>query len=89
MDLDELKYNLKKMIIDDCEKEDITPEDVPNNVELFSSASGLELDSLDALEISMGLQKKYGLRLGDPKAFRRAVTTIDALAELILKDQNG
>jgi acyl carrier protein len=89
MELEELKYNLKKMIIEDCEKEDITPEDVPNDVELFSEQSGLELDSLDALEISMGLQKKYGIKLGDPKAFRRAVTTIDALAELIQKDQNG
>jgi len=87
--LEELKYNLKKMIIEDCEKEDITPEDVPNDVELFSEQSGLELDSLDALEISMGLQKKYGIKLGDPKAFRRAVTTIDALAELVQKDQNG
>ncbi len=89
MELEELKYNLKKMIIEDCEKEDITPEDVPNDVELFSEQSGLELDSLDALEISMGLQKKYGIKLGDPKAFRRAVTTIDALAELVQKDQNG
>jgi len=89
MELEQLKYDLKKMIIEDCEKEDITPEDIPNDVELFSSKSGLELDSLDALEISMGLQKKYGIRLGDPKAFRRAVTTTDALAELILKHQNG
>ena len=89
MELEELKYSLKKMIIEDCEKEDIVPEDIPNDVELFSEKSGLELDSLDALEISMGLQKKYGIKLGDPKAFRRAVTSIDALAELIKKDQNG
>jgi len=89
MDLEQLKYDLKKMIIEDCEKEDISPEDVPNDVELFSQESGLELDSLDALEISMGLQKKYGIKLGDPKVFRRTVTTIDALAEMIAKDSNG
>lgn len=88
MDIEQLKYDLKKMIIEDCEKEDITPEDIADDVELFSDASGLELDSLDALEISMGLQKKYGLRLGDPKAFRRAVTTIEALAQQIVKEQN-
>jgi len=88
VDIEQLKYDLKKMIIEDCEKEDITPEDIADDVELFSDASGLELDSLDALEISMGLQKKYGLRLGDPKAFRRAVTTIEALAQQIVKEQN-
>ena len=83
MDIDELKYNLKKMIIEECEKEDISPEDVPNNVELFSEASGLELDSLDALQISMGLQNNYGIRLADSKDFRRIVTTIDELASYI------
>lgn len=81
--MDELKYNLKKMIIDECEKEDIEPEDVSDDVELFSDASGLELDSLDALQISMGLQNKYGIRVGDPKEFRRVVTTINSLAEYV------
>ena len=88
MDLEQLKYDLKAMIIEECEKEDITPDDVPNDVELFSEESGLELDSLDALQISMGLQNRYGIRLGDSKEFRRVVTTIDALAELV-KEKNG
>ena len=86
--MDKLKYDLKKMIIDECEKEDITPEDVSNDVELFSEASGLELDSLDALQISMGLQNKFGIRLGDSKDFRRVVTTIDNLAAYI-KEQDA
>ncbi|NOR57549.1 MAG: acyl carrier protein [Sulfurimonas sp.] len=87
-DMDKLKYDLKKMIIDECEKEDITPEDVSNDVELFSEASGLELDSLDALQISMGLQNKFGIRLGDSKDFRRVVTTIDNLA-VYIKEQDA
>jgi acyl carrier protein len=89
MELEQLKYDLKKMIIEDCEKEDVTPEDIPDDVEIFSSKSGLDLDSLDALEISMGLQKNYGIRLGDPKAFRRTVTSIEALAHYIIKQRHG
>jgi len=88
MDMEKLKFDLKKMIIEECEKEDITPEDVSNDVELFSEASGLELDSLDALQISMGLQNKFGIRLGDSKDFRRVVTTIDNLANYI-KEKNA
>ena len=88
MDLDELKYNLKEMIITECEKEDLNPDDVANDVELFSDKSGLELDSLDALQISMGLQNNYGIRLADSKEFRRVVTTIDELAKYI-KEKNG
>jgi len=83
VDTSKLKYNLKKMIIDECEKEDIAPDDIANNIEIFSPECDLELDSVDALQISMALQKEYGVRLPDPKEFRRVVTTIDNLASYI------
>ena len=89
MDIEQLKYDIKKMIIEECEKEDITPEEVRDDVELFSSECILELDSLDALQISMGLLKAYSVRLGDSKEFRRNVTTIQKLAEYIEKETNG
>lgn len=88
MDFEQLKYDIKYMIIEECEKEDIEPDDISDDVELFSDESGLELDSLDALQISMGLMKKYNIRLGDSKEFRRNVTTIEKLAEYI-NEQNG
>lgn len=80
---DALKLRLKRMIIEECEKEDVMPEELADDVELFSDVSGLELDSLDALQISMGLQNHFGIRLADSKEFRRVVTTINALAEYI------
>jgi acyl carrier protein len=80
---DALKLRLKKMIIEECEKDDIEPEEIGDDIELFSDESGLELDSLDALQISMGLQNQFGIRLADTKDFRRVVTTINALAEYI------
>jgi len=86
MDFEQLKYDLKKLIIEECEKEDITPEEIRDDVMLFSDESGLELDSLDALQISMGLLNKYGVRLGDSKEFRRNVTTIEKLAQYIQKE---
>jgi len=86
VDKEKLKFDLKKMIIEECEKEDISPEDISDDVELFSDKSGLELDSLDALQISMGLQNNYGIRLGDSKEFRRVVTSIDNLTEYISKN---
>lgn len=89
MDLEKLKHDLKVMIIEEYEKEDIEAEDIDNEVELFSDKSGLELDSLDGLTISMALQKEYGLRIGNPKAFRRILTTTTALAEYIVKEKNG
>ena len=88
MDFEQLKYDIKMLIIEECEKEDISPDDIRDDVELFSDESGLELDSLDALQMSMGLLNKYNVRLGDSKDFRRTVTTIEKLAKYI-NEQNG
>lgn len=88
MDFEKLKYDIKELIIEECEKDDIEPSNIKDNVELFSDESGLELDSVDALQLSMGLQKKYGVRLGDSKDFRRTVTTVEKLAKYIINENN-
>lgn len=89
MDIEKIKYDIKEMIIQECEKDDLKPEDIDDDIELFSPSSGLHLDSLDALAISMGLQKMYGVRLGDSKDFRRVVTTIEKLAQFVKNEKNG
>ncbi len=89
MDIEKIKYDIKEMIIQECEKDDFKPEDIDDDIELFSPSSGLDLDSLDALAISMGLQKMYGVRLGDSKDFRRVVTTIEKLAQFVKNEKNG
>lgn len=78
-----LKIRLKTMIIEECDIEDMTPEEVPDDVQIFSDMSGLELDSLDALQISVGLQSQFGIRLPDSKAFRRHASTINDMADFI------
>lgn len=80
---DDLKQRLKTMILTECDIDDLSPGDVPDDIPLFSDQSGLGLDSLDALQISVGLQKQFKTRLVDSKAFRRHVTTINALADYI------
>lgn len=78
-----LKLRLKQMIIDECEKEDITAEDIADDILLFSPESGLDLDSVDALQLSMSLLSEFKVRLADPKEFRRVVTTINELADYL------
>ncbi len=78
-----LKLKLKQMIIDECEKEELTADEIAEDVLLFSPESGLDLDSVDALQLSMSLQAGYGVRLVDPKEFRRVVTTINELADYL------
>jgi acyl carrier protein len=75
---------LLALILDACEKpvphDGITPTEV-----LFGNASRLQLDSLDALQISMAIQKAYGLRLADSKETRRALMSVTSLANYLLE----
>lgn len=49
----------------------------------FGPQSRLDLDSLDALQISMAIQKKFGVRMADSKDTRRALVSLLALAEYL------
>ena len=80
--MSDLKYELKKLIIEECEKE-CEIEDVKDDVLLFGPESVLELDSMDALQISMALHKKYGLKTTDSKELRKIMVSINTLAEYI------
>lgn len=70
------------MIIDVLELEDITPSDIEIDAPLFGE--GLGLDSIDALELGVALQKRYGISLSaDAQDTRRHFVSVRALAALI------
>lgn len=61
----DLKAEIKDLIIKSLDLEDITVDDIKDDDPLFND--GLGLDSIDALEIGMALQKKYNLTMGSDK----------------------
>ncbi|MEZ4692575.1 MAG: acyl carrier protein [Aliarcobacter sp.] len=79
--MSQLKYELKQLIIEECEKE-CEIEDIKDDELLFGPESILELDSMDALQISMALHKKYGLKTTDSKELRKIMVSINTLARL-------
>lgn len=70
---------LKQLILDAADKTEpaggLTSDEI-----LFGPESRLQLDSLDALQISMAIQKRYGVRMTDSKETRRALASLDNLA---------
>ncbi|MBR9911154.1 MAG: acyl carrier protein [Gammaproteobacteria bacterium] len=73
---------LKTLIIDTLELEDITPEDIVDSEPLFND--GLGLDSIDALEIGVALQKRYGIKLDPEKdEIKKHFASINDLANLV------
>lgn len=79
--------DMKAMIIDVLNLEDVAPEDISSDEELFGN-SGLALDSIDALEIGVALQKRYGIKIdSEDKTLRDHFQTIRALVAFVAKEQ--
>lgn len=77
-----LEEEVKQVIIDVLQLEDITPADIDVDAPLF--VEGLGLDSIDALELGVALQKRYGISLSaDSEETRRHFASVKALAAMI------
>jgi len=76
------EQQVKQLIIDVLQLEDISPAEIDNEAPLFGD--GLGLDSIDALELGVALQKRYGISLSaDSEETRRHFASVRALAAMI------
>jgi acyl carrier protein len=79
--MSELKQELKEKIIEQLNLEDVSVEDIADDDALFGD--GLGLDSIDALELIVMLDKDYGIRLSDPKEGRKIFESVQIMADYI------
>ncbi|GLH41940.1 phosphopantetheine-binding protein [Pseudomonas atacamensis] len=81
-----LMRDIKLLIIDALGLEDISPEDIGDEQTLFGE--GLGLDSVDALELGLAIQKKYGIKIdADAKDTRNHFTDVASLAAFVTAKQ--
>ena len=79
--MEQLIEQLKQQIIESLNFEDMTPADIDADAPLFGE--GLGLDSIDALELIMLLDREYGIKLADPKAGKAIFKSVRTMAEYI------
>lgn len=85
-----LKKELKELIIRECDKEDeFTVEAISDDEIMVGSKAALELDSLDTLQISLAVKKRYKVRIEGNKDGRQAFSSINALANFISSELEG
>ena len=83
MEIDALKIDIKRLIIDALELEDTTVDDIKDDAPLFGD-DGLGLDSIDALELGIALRKKYQFQLEDNDAGNREhFRSVTSLAKFV------
>ena len=83
--MEELVKELKSEIIEALSLEDITPDDIDADAPLFGS--GLGLDSIDALELIVMMEKNYGIKIKDPSVGKEIFRSIATMAEFVSKNR--
>jgi acyl carrier protein len=84
---DDLIQGVKNLIIQRLKLVDMTSEMIDTDAPLFGE--GLGLDSIDALELVLGLEKEYGIVVPDAEVGKRVFQSVRTMAQYILEQQRG
>ena len=81
---EELILKLKRLIIDRLKLEDTSPGDIGTDDPLFGE--GLGLDSIDALELVLGLEKEYGVIIPDAEVGQKVFQSVRTIAQYVVQN---
>lgn len=77
--MDELKTRIKKLIVVALHLDEMDPESIPDDAPLFGGEP-LHLDSVDALELVVEIEREFGVQLADDEESRKVLHSVDTLA---------
>ena len=84
----QLSLEIKQLILIECDKEDdFEAEEISNDEPLFGKKSRLALDSLDALQLSLALKKRFSVSIEGSKETRKHMQSVQTIYQLI-SEQN-
>lgn len=83
--MNKLKAQLKEQILEALSLDEMKPEEIDDNAPLFGE--GLGLDSIDALELIVLMEKQYGIKLSNPAEGKEVFKSINVMAEYIAKNR--
>ncbi|HEY6558669.1 MAG TPA: phosphopantetheine-binding protein [Polyangiaceae bacterium] len=81
MELSQLKQSIKQLIVDELDLRDRAPEDIEDAAPLFGE--GLGLDSLDALQLAMAIEERFGVTIPEGEEAKAIFASVNALAAYI------
>lgn len=86
--MEKLKHDLKEQIIRELNLEGIRPDDIDNDAPLFGREEGLNLDSIDALELVVIMENYHKVRITDESVGKEVLYSINTMAEYIFNHRS-
>lgn len=83
MNIEQVRTDLKELIVKELNLEGKSPSDIDDAAPLFGA--GLGLDSLDALQLAMSVEEKFGVRIPEGDEARKIFASVNALADHIVQ----
>lgn len=87
MTIEQVRTELKELIVKELNLEGKSPSDIDDAAPLFGA--GLGLDSLDALQLAMSVEEKFGVRVPEGDEARKIFASVNALAEHIVQAKSS
>ena len=85
--MDDLKDQIKRLIISSLNLQDTTPESIDDGAPLFQE--GLGLDSIDALELAVAIERQFQVTIPDEAVGKRAFSSVDSLTRYVAENRPG
>jgi acyl carrier protein len=81
--LEEIKLEVKKLIIETLKFENVKPEDILDDVSFFSGENTIKIDSIDVIELVVTIQKKFSVKIDDQNLAKDIINTVNTIAEFV------
>ncbi|MBN1108807.1 MAG: acyl carrier protein [Bacteroidales bacterium] len=81
--LEEIKTEVKKLIIETLRFENVSPEDIMDDVNFFSGENTIKIDSIDVIELVVAIQKKFSVKIDDQNLAKDVINTVNTIAEFV------
>lgn len=81
--LEEIKVEVKKLIIETLKFENVKPEDILDDVSFFSGENTIKIDSIDVIELVVTIQKKFSVKIDDQNLAKDVINTVNTIAEFV------
>jgi acyl carrier protein len=86
--LDDIKLEVRTLIIRTLNFKNVKPEDILDDVNLFSGENTIKIDSIDSLELVLEIQRQFKVKINNQNLARAIINTVNSISEFVYNEHH-